>query len=1437
MNTTQPERSSATRSTDLLSLLKFKQAPQPASASSPEALIGSGSHRATATASIENIARGASQYIPPTDTTSGAQSRPVSAADLVAGFARKPSGLGQLQSPSALAPTTSRPELRSEASASSPNMNSQDFLLKLLNHQAKPADHESFAPQRVKAALEKTEMVVPQAVVEDLDRQLRETTLEEASNRPEARREREQSPMHVFGQAAPPTSSFDATEPAPPKSKIFTYVNPFEQLSASSPLNQTPKPESRTGTPKVEILKHARDASNTSAPASKARKVSPNSSSRTPAAAPRESVSEALKEVGEVADKQVEQALAQTTKANGDSAPKESKAEKEVREAAAELKEELKDKETRRQMEAGMSKPEAKAFEATINAVAAKPSTSKPITKGTEKASVEEDWEKVPDQDVVVYNFPMRPFITVDIKQLGDGPLPIHPDSMTDIAKIKKEFDQIDRNMVSGSSNFMVYPLKHGGFRVIKQDDGTHKQVFSKYDERNFNISLCHTHHGSGMTEIEAVLATGIHGTVFWAPLANFARDDAFGQSEEERGFIFPPVPTNDENTSGGQLKTRVKPSFRHPEFFGYGRGKSIYIVFPGTARTAAYTDPQSRVCDSNKYLQEYSLRVLTGKAGKDFIFSADDTVILSLDKAGKLKFWDIRPLTQAALQDKAVPTTPLEIKIPLMTLTTCAATEKSWPTSVMLLDKEKPMNKGIALRYVIIGLKQNHTLQIWDLALGKPVEEINFPHEQESDAICSLAYHPKSGVLAVGHPTRNSIYLLHVSAPQYNLPPSSQAKFMQMLANKDPTLPAPASTIIISGIREYTLGDKGTIRSLDMLDDPDTQFGDGPGAPLFILYIMHSKGIAEMRVTRQHLGWSDSGKILNGVSAQKTGAIVVGELRPLPAPVSGDNVSVTSESPSLASVSKTGKDSEKKIESTPSRERKPAVEQTLKAEPSNGDKPEKEKKKKKDKKIAEASQTPSASASPFVKPMEVLSRPTEAEPPQSPSPAAKTPARSKASDPEIPPWAARLLENASSSAAGPSGSTVSSGSTSDSTGLEALLSEQFDTLYRKIGEDKRVQEAAGAAKQEAVLRLVSSTLAENVEGALTRAVNDGLTKITANPLKDAVTATINRNLGASITQSLNASVPRELEKALPLAVGRVLQDPNVLGGVANHVSTRVTEIVDAYLSTAMQTTIVPAFTSLAINAASQMSGEIERRFVEQLRQADAQQQRDNIKIDQLLKNVNNLSQVVQILTEKQIEFQNNTHALLQQALSPVQPSQRSRRGTASSGEGSRPTPVTPARAPKTEEELEREDIEATLAERQYETATVKWLHSKRQNELFLEVFIHVTPEYFHELSPLVTLTVCAIITHPLLDRLQDRLLWLNAALEVLDPAREELAGDILIRIMTVIQTRIHEAYMAVSEQGPSNGILRRMATLARKVNDIKVAAENYMDQALQEAE
>ena len=70
---------------------------------------------------------------------------------------------------------------------------------------------------------------------------------------------------------------------------------------------------------------------------------------------------------------------------------------------------------------------------------------------------------------------------------------------------------------------------------------------------------------------------------------------------------------------------------------------------------------------------------------------------------------------------------------------------------------------------------------------------------------------------------------------------------------------------------------------------------------------------------------------------------------------------------------------------------------------------------------------------------------------------------------------------------------------------LQATLTKQFESLYQRIDSDRRVQDAAGAAKQDAILRLVSSTLTENVEKSLHRIVSESM----ANEIVPSITNNI----------------------------------------------------------------------------------------------------------------------------------------------------------------------------------------------------------------------------------------------------------------------------------------------------------------------------------------
>ncbi|KAK8247211.1 hypothetical protein IWZ00DRAFT_485194 [Phyllosticta capitalensis] len=1387
MNTPAAETGNADRTVSLLNLLKFNQA----SASSP-----SGQDN-------PNDRRPSSNTLP--QALAGPHERAISASDLVASFMRKPSG-ASTQSPPIASPAPTKPiESQSE--------NPQELLLRLLNHPKPPQGGSSHSPLSIGKD-------VPETKVEDLTQNLANTKLESEKT-------------GTQGSSSPAGDKPQSTAFVP-KNTLFTYVNPFEQLSASSPRNRTPapRPDNRSGTntPKVEILKHGRDTpSATPAPASKSRKLSATGSP-SPVNEPHapETVAEAVAEVGEKVDRQVIEAMAVLDKEAGrENAPApldKKELERAVRDVAADAKGQLEDKEARREFEASMPKALAKAVEDVVEDVA--------------QEQVADSWESAEDSPgkddaVPVYNFPMRPFVSIEIKKLRDPPVPIRQTNIMDIARLKKEFDQIDRNLVAVSKFFIAYAMsKNGGFRLIRQDNGKYKQVFNNTKERIFNLQICTGPPNQQAQASESILATGVDGTVFWARVECQSGSDTFNdEALETKGFIFPPVPAQDDNTSGGQLKTRAKKSSRHPEFLGIGRGKSIFIVFPNVAKQTEYTDPKTRTCNSEKYLDDRSFRIITGKAGKDFAFSECDTVIASLDKAGRLRFWDIRELTQdTADGDQAGRLPAREVRTPMLQLNTVASGDKSWPTSVYFLDKERPCVKGTALRYLLVGLKQNHTLQLWDIGLGKPVQEINFPHENESDAICSIAYHPKTGILAVGHPTRNSIYFIHLSAPRYNLPPMSQAKYIQRLVEKDPELPKPESTAIMSGIREFSFASKGQLRSLEMLQEPaaSPESFAPDEAPLFELYIMHSKGVTCIGIKKEDLGWSKESKVLCPVDATANGSISLSEIRVLAAseaapsttessangePMSQSTTSARTVRPAPKEVAKRDPVNRSRATSqTPETasmiattlERVENKQDAERAAIINGDKD----KKKKKKAAAPAVETPAPPAS-SSKPITVLGSYANV------AQRAKTPPpiESQKSVEEMPAWALKLLNQAPSAPAATASSSIDPDLVKKiEEGISAKFSTELESLHRRLDNDRRVQEAANAANLDAVLRLVSSTLTENVEKTLSRIMTHNIQQSVLPALNDFVGATLERRLTEILAQTVSTTVPREFKQSFPDAINMAMKDPETLRLISDLVSHKITGQIEQHLSMTVNNLVA----NLTTNTAQQVSGDMERRFAEQLRQAEYQRQQDAAKIDRLTGLVSELAETVHNMSSAQANFQAEVRNLQKQVGQAEAYPQQSAPSTVGS------QTVVPVQ--KTEEERELDEITQHMSRGEYEEGTIMWLHSPRQAQLFDDLFVRCNPAYVMNLSPLVALSVSAAVTSSLDKNILERLMWLETVFSCINPSDPDIM-DVAPKIMDVLSTRLQGAYMQIAESEPHSPALRRIAALNKRAQELKALA------------
>ncbi|KAL8690304.1 MAG: hypothetical protein Q9218_004224 [Villophora microphyllina] len=1440
------DQTSNERTANLLNLLKFGASTS----------TGQGNLQQQSTARPGTLA-------PNTHSVHG---RGISASDLVGSFMGKP------------ATPVSRENMKPSASA-----NNQDALLKLLNRSA--------PTQLPKPSVSQDD----EGVVKNLSQDLAETSLNRQaphSSEDESRKSRKESPIRYFGTPeAQPTPFKPQDMPGlastPKQEPLFTYVNPFEQLAASSPRN------ARGATPTGD--RHKRKTKEpTPEPPTSRRKITPagneilqsiESPGPTPLGDGRtqveallgigaptkdaETVAEALNEVGNKVDQEAEAALAKAeAKADEMEHLADTKREEleraqkatldamaeQVHEVAREVKHELDKKENEGVLEEAMPSPVAEALRNIIDDAA----QDNPAEAWESDEGEESQGQETPGDDriIYVYQFPLKPFVSIDIKK-KDHPIPtIRVDAITHIARLRKDFDQIDRTLATATNEFIVYASpKPGGLRIIRQDDGLAKHLFTNTRDRIFNVSIS-TVPRSGQGS-QSVLATGVSGTVYWATILK-PNANIFEESLDNAGFAFPPTNNQAQNMSGGQLKTRAKRSSRRPEIFAIGRGKAIHII---SAHHAIHSDHllggetigEGNVLDMDNYLEDRSLRIATGKAGKDFTFSEDDSVILSLDKSGRLKFWNIVDLVNCAT-DPAPKMGSIELKTPGLTFATATPSEKLSPTSVMLVDKQRSYVKGIAQRYALVGMKQNHVLQLWDLGLLKIVQELNFPHDQETDAICSVAFHPSSGIVILGHPTRNSIYFIHLSAPRYNLPSMSQAYFIQRLASKDSTLPRPEATAIMSGLREYSFDSIGHIRSVDLvaIDESRRAGDDESDPPLFELYVMHSKGVTSLSVNKADLGWSLENKVLHPIDAELEKHIVVKDLRePSPAAMSehssvnGDAVTPratammkstpkdTSRSAKTPrrNPSETKKENKAASEASPNAERVNAASSAA----SHGNEDNKAEKKKKKKRDAAATNTPSA-ADTAPQADEAVKGPPQAGNPSIAPPQPAQPAE-QANSREVP-------ENTRSTRQMPNGESINIGISGEfldkelkkiehsvSAEFKRVFAHELETLYRRIDDDKRVQSAAGAAKQDAMLRLVSATLGENVEKSLSRIIQTNIQQNVVPAIGDLAGNTINRTLTDTIPQQLHHAIPPLLKLALPEAVSRGVQNPDVLRLLSDQLTSKLTSHVEREFSSGLHSTIMPAFHNLADNVAQKAAKETEARVQEKLKQADSQHLKDSVKIDQLTDLVRGLSETVHAMAAAQSDFQQEILKLQQQVIQD--------RRTSSGGTGSVHGASAASRESntvlKSPEQEALESVASLVEANRYEEATIQWLQSEFQNYIFDGYLAQIDPRYLRDLSPLLNLSVSAAVTSSLEASLAERLTWLETVFATINPGvgsniiNEQSVADLFqdpelydvgSRIMEVLRERLESGFMHITMNNADEPSLRRIPPLAHQTRE-----------------
>ncbi|KAK3044889.1 hypothetical protein LTS18_015129, partial [Coniosporium uncinatum] len=316
----------------------------------------------------------------------------------------------------------------------------------------------------------------------------------------------------------------------------------------------------------------------------------------------------------------------------------------------------------------------------------------------------------------------------------------------------------------------------------------------------------------------------------------------------------------------------------------------------------------------------------------------------------------------------------------------------------------------------------------------------------------------------------------------------------------------------------------------------------------------------------------------------------------------------------------------------------------------------EKEKEKKKKKRAGEtASQVSTTTNPPLVTPASYaqtaqrgfsVDEPVSERPSVAPSPAppmAAAPTKTS-NDSEMPAWAKQFMSTKTAEAP-PAPLDAKKMGESVSAEVSAAIDKQIESLYRRFDDDKRATDAAASAKHDAVLRLVSATLTDNVEKSLSRIITANVRDTVLPKLTETISSTVERRMGEDLRSTVATAVAKEIRTALPQALSKALSEPDILNIISDLTASKVAQSVD----TTVRQHLTPSFSQIAQQSAQTVAGQVQARVGEALEKAEIQRQTDAAKIDQLTNITRSLSDMVTAMAKSQVDFQNQILQLQQQ--------------------------------------------------------------------------------------------------------------------------------------------------------------------------------------------
>lgn len=488
-------------------------------------------------------------------------------------------------------------------------------------------------------------------------------------------------------------------------------------------------------------------------------------------------------------------------------------------------------------------------------------------SKGIEVADSWESAESVDDDLKPTYLLPQRKDLILATSPSNAHVLRFDPEAETQIVGFKRAFDDMDRNLIGVTNEWIVYVTPKNILRMIRWDDACDFLAFSENRlDRLLSISVSHV---DTATHPSVVIATGLSGKLYISTFPDSAAQE-LDDARMRQYYLTPPELS--QGPSQGEVRTRAKFANSINTIFAFSRGKYLFIrcLPEGSSKEAKPTGmPVSLACQPDE------VSLMADRAIKDFAFSPDDSILVTMDKSGKLAAWDIREPILMMLYGRLA--SPMQ-QAPIMSWLAAQTDSDMRPTSVRFMSSPWCLKTG-EVRGLIVGLKNNHVIQVWNLDVGRPVLEIRLPQTTDSERLCVIDYESESSVIVIGHPGRQSIFFVHLNSFDRSAYPDQATYFVKL----DPRLPQAADRVMGKGFQEFSIATVGSFQSLQVLPPSQAQTPDHIIGALFVVYVLGSKAARSYVVTRSTLGQGSDGTAGKPRIATDAGMIeIAGELAPI---------------------------------------------------------------------------------------------------------------------------------------------------------------------------------------------------------------------------------------------------------------------------------------------------------------------------------------------------------------------------------------------------------------------------------------------------------------------------------------------------------------------------------------------------------------------------